>query len=82
MGGYTRAVSGQRLGKHVTAKQTTGQRPLLGSRYLIKQNLEYNNERAVFSTWSAQDVISNDKWSVDNPVRESVKKKPQPESEE
>jgi hypothetical protein len=48
----TRAVSGQWLGKHIPAKQTMEQRPLLGSRFLIMQQLDYNNGRAVFSTWS------------------------------
>jgi hypothetical protein len=44
------AVSGQRLGKHVPAKQTTEQRLLLGSGFLIMEQLDYNNGRAVFST--------------------------------
>jgi hypothetical protein len=34
-GKYTMAVFGQRLGKHVPAKRTTEQHPLLGSRFLI-----------------------------------------------
>jgi hypothetical protein len=50
--GYTRIVSAQRLGKHFPTKQTTEQRPLLGSRFLIMQQLDYTNGRAVFSTWS------------------------------
>jgi hypothetical protein len=48
MGGYTRAVSGQWLGKHVPAKQTMEQCWLLGSRFLIMQQLDYNNGKAVF----------------------------------
>jgi hypothetical protein len=50
--GYTRNSSGKRLRKHVPAKQTTKQRPLLGSRLLIKQQLDNNNGRAVFSMQS------------------------------
>jgi hypothetical protein len=52
MGGYILAISEQRLGKHVPDKQTTEQRPLVGSRFLIINHLDHNNERAVFSTWS------------------------------
>jgi hypothetical protein len=54
MGGYTRAVSGQLLGKHVPANHT----PLPGSRFLIMQQLDYNNGSAAFSTWSVPEVIS------------------------
>jgi hypothetical protein len=43
MGGYTWAVSGQRLCKTF---------PFLGSRFLIKQQLNSNNGRPVFSMWS------------------------------
>jgi hypothetical protein len=50
MGGYTRAVSEQRLGKRVSEKQT--QNPLLRSRFLIIQQFGYNNRKAVFSMWS------------------------------
>jgi hypothetical protein len=57
MNGYTRAVSGQRLGKHVPEKQTTEQRPLLGSRFLRMQQLDYNIGRAVFSTCYKQDNV-------------------------
>jgi hypothetical protein len=52
MGGYTRAVSGQRLGKHVPAKQTTEQRPSQGGIFLIMQQLDYNNGGTPFSEWS------------------------------
>jgi hypothetical protein len=49
MGGYTtRAVSEQRLDKHVAAKTITDQ----SSRFLIMQQFDYNNGRAVFSAWS------------------------------
>jgi hypothetical protein len=62
MGGYTRAVSGQRLGKHVPAKQTTEQCPLLGSKFsIMQQKLDYNNGRAVFSTWSVPRDYMRDK---------------------
>jgi hypothetical protein len=59
MGGYTRDLSGQRLGKHVPAKQT--QRPLLGSRFLIMQQLDYNNGKDVFSAWSVPRCYKRDK---------------------
>jgi hypothetical protein len=44
VGGYTRTPYEQRLGK-----QTTEQRPLLGSRLLIMQQLGYNNGRSLFA---------------------------------
>jgi hypothetical protein len=47
VGGYTRAVSGQQPGKHVPAKQTT-ECPLLGSRLLMMEQLDYKNGMAVF----------------------------------
>jgi hypothetical protein len=43
MGGYRRAVSGKGLENTF---------PLLGSRFLIMQQIDYNNGRAVFSTWA------------------------------
>jgi hypothetical protein len=43
MGGYTRDVSGQELGKYV---------PVARKQILNKSQLDYNNGRAVFSTWS------------------------------
>jgi hypothetical protein len=39
MGGYTRAVSRQRLGKHV---------PVARQQILIMQQLDYNSGKAVF----------------------------------
>jgi hypothetical protein len=51
-GQYTRAISGHQFGKHVPMKQTTEQRPLLGNRFLIMQQLDHKNGRAVFSMWS------------------------------
>jgi hypothetical protein len=57
MGGYTRAVSGQRLVKYV---------PLLSSRFLIMQQLDYNNGRAVISRWSLQRGYKQDEvWEVE-----------------
>jgi hypothetical protein len=53
---YTRPVSGQRLGKRVL---------LLGSRFLIMQQIHCNNGRAVFSTWSVPRGYKRDKdWSL------------------
>jgi hypothetical protein len=52
MGGYTGAVYEQLFGKQVPAKQTIAQRPLLGSRFLTMQQLDYNNGRSVFAVWS------------------------------
>jgi hypothetical protein len=52
--GYVRAVSGQRLGKHIPVKQTREQLPLLESRFIIVQQVDYNNGGAVFSTWPAR----------------------------
>jgi hypothetical protein len=54
LGGYTRADSGQRLGKHV---------PVVRQQFL-KNATDYNNGRAVFSTWSVprsykQDYVWN-----------------------
>jgi hypothetical protein len=54
--------------------------PLLGSRFLIMQQLDYNNGRAVFSTWSVPRVYKQDKiWSLVSwefsSVRETVKRK-------
>jgi hypothetical protein len=43
MDGYTRAVSGQRLGKHVAV----GRQQILNN-----PTVERNNRRAVFSMWS------------------------------
>jgi hypothetical protein len=43
MGGYTMAVSGQWLGKHVTIAR---------QQFLIIEQLDYNNGIAVFSMWS------------------------------
>jgi hypothetical protein len=50
MGKYTRALSGQQLSKHVPVKQT--QHLLLGSRFLVIQQLDYNNGSGAFSMWS------------------------------
>jgi hypothetical protein len=36
------------------SRETTEQRPLLGSRFLIMQQLDYSSLRAVFSRWSVQ----------------------------
>jgi hypothetical protein len=44
-----RADSGQRFDKHVHAKQTMEQRPLLVTIFLIMQQFDYNNGRSVFS---------------------------------
>jgi hypothetical protein len=74
MGGYTRVISGQRLGKHVPVKQTTKQCPLLGSRFLIMQQLDYNKRRTVFSTWSVSRGYTPGPKLVDSSVRESVKR--------
>jgi hypothetical protein len=43
MGGYTWVVSEQRLDKHILAEETIDQRTLLGSGFLIMQQLDYNN---------------------------------------
>jgi hypothetical protein len=42
MGGYTRAVPGQRLCKHV---------PVTRQHILNEQQFDYNNGRVVFSLW-------------------------------
>jgi hypothetical protein len=56
MGGYTRAISRQQLGKHV---------PMLGTRFLIMQWLDCNNGRAVFSMWSVLRCYKQGTRSVD-----------------
>jgi hypothetical protein len=62
MGGYTRAVSGQRLGKGVP---------------VARQQFDYNG-RAVFSTWSVPRGYKGEEvWSLtsDSSIREAVKKR-------
>jgi hypothetical protein len=63
MGGYTRAVSGQQLVKHVPAKKTE-QCQLMGRRFLIMQPVDYNNGKAVFSTWSVLRDYKRDKFGA------------------
>jgi hypothetical protein len=41
MDGYTKAVSGQRLGKHV----------LVARQQILNNETDYSSGRAVFSTW-------------------------------
>jgi hypothetical protein len=82
MGGYTMAVSGQWLGKQVAAKQTTEQRPLLGSRFLILQQLDYTNGRTVFSMWSMSRCYKQGTKLVDSSVQQSVRTGPELEAEE
>jgi hypothetical protein len=65
--------------KHVPTKQTTEQRPLLGSRFLIKQQLDYNNGRAVFSTWSVPRCCKQGTRLELSSVRKSVKRVLEPE---
>jgi hypothetical protein len=72
MGGYTRAVSGQRLGRNVSAKQTLEQCLFLDSRFLIMQLLDYSNGRAVFSTWCVIRCYEEGTRSVDSSIWESV----------
>jgi hypothetical protein len=57
--------------------------PMLGSRFLIMQQLDYNNGRSMFSKWSlprcykqgiSQFIVSS--------VRESVKRGLKPEADE
>jgi hypothetical protein len=83
MGGYTRAISGQRLDKHFPTKQTTEQRPLLGSGFLLLQQLDYNNGRAVFSTWFVPRGYKRDKVRAQCiSVQDFVKRELEPEAEE
>jgi hypothetical protein len=48
----------------------------------MKQQLDYNNGKAVFSTWSVPKGYKRDKESLVSFVRESVKKGHQPGSRE
>jgi hypothetical protein len=66
MGGYTRAVSGQRLSKHV---------PLLGSRFLIMRQLDATVKELCFLCGPCRDVISKEQSQLrDSSLRKSVKK--------
>jgi hypothetical protein len=60
--------------------------PLLGSRFLIMQQLDHNSGRAVFPTWSVPRGYKRDEvWSLVHlrvsSVRESVKRGLEPEAE-
>jgi hypothetical protein len=73
MGGYTRAVSGQRLSKHVPIAR--------------QQNL--NNARVGLQQWKScflcglwPDIISKGQGQLFSSVRESVRRGPEPEAEE
>jgi hypothetical protein len=44
----------------ISLEKTTEQLLLLGSRFLIIQNLDYNNWRAAFSTWSVPRCYKRD----------------------
>jgi hypothetical protein len=57
MGGYTRAVSGQQLSKHI---------PVAMQQILYKATVEHNNWRAMFLCGPCQDVIGKGKKSVDS----------------
>jgi hypothetical protein len=67
MGAYTRAVSGQRLGKHV---------PVAREQILNNATVGLHNGRAVFSMWSVPRGYRRDEvWNlVDSFVREYVKR--------
>jgi hypothetical protein len=52
---------------------------LLVSRFLINQQLEYNNGRHVFPMWSVPRCYKQET-SVDSSVRESVKRGFEPEA--
>lgn len=43
------------------SETNNGTHPLLSSRFFIMQYLDYNNERAVFSTWSVSRGYRRDK---------------------
>jgi hypothetical protein len=72
MGWYTRAVSRQRLVRHVPAKPRRC--PLLDSRFLIMQQLDHNNGKTVFCTWSVSRGYKLDKVEFSHSVRESAEK--------
>jgi hypothetical protein len=56
--------------------------PFLGSRFLIMQQLDYNNGRDVFSISSVPICYKEGTRSFDSSVRESVKRGLEPEAEE
>jgi hypothetical protein len=56
--------------------------PLLGSRFLIIQQLDYNSGRPVSSTWYVPICYKQGTRSFDSSVRESVKKGLEAEAEE
>jgi hypothetical protein len=56
--------------------------PLLGNRFLITQQLDYNSGIAVFSTWFMPRCYKQGMRSVDSSVEESVKRGLEPEAEE
>jgi hypothetical protein len=56
--------------------------PLLGSRFLIMQQLDYNNGKSVFSMWSVPRCYKRGTRSVVSSVQESVKRGLEPEAEE
>jgi hypothetical protein len=56
--------------------------PLLGSSFLIMQQLDYKNGRAVFSTWSVPRCYKQGIRLELSSVRESVKRGLDPEAEE
>jgi hypothetical protein len=66
MGGYTRAFPGN---------GSVNTFPLLGSRFLIMQQLDHNNGKIVFSLWSVPRCYTQGAGldSVDSSERESVK---------
>jgi hypothetical protein len=47
---------------------------LISSRFLIIQEIGYNNGRALFSMWSIPRYYKQGRRSIDNSVRESVKR--------
>jgi hypothetical protein len=55
MGGFTRAVSEQRLGKYV---------PVARHRFIKMQKLDYNNGRAVFFTFVPKGYKRDEIWSL------------------
>jgi hypothetical protein len=78
MGGYSRAVLGN--GSINTFL-------FLGGRFLIMQQLDYNNRRAVFSMWSMLRCCKQGTRSVNSQLkassaRESAKRGLDPEAEE
>jgi hypothetical protein len=55
---------------------------LLGSRLLIIQQMDYNNRRAVFSMWSVPRCKQGTSQLIVRSVRESMKRRLEPEAEE